>query len=111
MPSFLSVLSTGGYKKRTAKVGDTIVVSIKKIRTNNTNKSKSKIKRFCKQSHCSSTKNGHLEKMVALFDSQKIRFNFECPKSTNRCSYSGIIPNELKRYKGARITSLASGIL
>lgn len=103
----------GGYKKRTAKVGDTIVVSIKKIKTNTTSKTKSKIKK------------GSVNKAIVLRtkkwtsrkDGSSIRFSENSVLTLNAQNQPigtrilGVIPNELKRYKGARITSLASGIL
>jgi len=103
----------GGYKNKTAGVGDTIVVSIKKVKTNNNLGTKSKIKK------------GSVNKAVILRtkkwtsrkDGSSIRFDENAILTLNQQGQPvgtrvlGIIPNELKRYKGARITSLSNGIL
>ena len=103
----------GGYQKRYAKVGDQIVVTIKKAKTPVGRNLKAKVKK------------GSVNKAILIRTKKSIRrkdgssLNFaenatlllnaqEQPIGTR---IIGPIPYELKRYKGIRLASLASGII
>ena len=104
----------GGYRKKNAKVGDTIVLSVKK-----------KIKTAIGVNAKAKVKKGSVNKAVILRtkkptlrkDGSSIRFMENAALILNQQGQPvgtrvlGVIPKELKSHKGARITSLAAGVL
>jgi len=102
----------GGYRKKTAKVGDTIVVSIKKVKTGNSN-TKSKIRK----GHVTKALVLQTKKAIHRKDGSSLRFKDNSALILNQQGQPsgtrvlGVIPKEIKQYKQARVASLAPGIL
>jgi len=103
----------GGYQKRYAKVGDQIVVTVKKAKTPVGLNLKAKVKKgsvnkaiLIRTKKPTRRKDGSsisfAENATLLLNAQ------EQPVGTR---IIGPIPYELKKYKGIRLASLASGIL
>ena len=103
----------GGYRKKNAKVGDTIVLSVKKVKTAIGVNAKAKVKKgSVNKAVILRTKKPTLRK-----DGSSIRFMENAALVLNQQGQPvgtrvlGVIPKELKSHKGARITSLAAGVL
>jgi len=102
----------GGYRKKTATVGDTIVVSIKKVKTGISN-TKSKIRK----GQVTKALVLQTKKAIHRKDGSSLRFKDNSALILNQQGQPsgtrvlGVIPKEIKRYKQARVTSLAPGIL
>ena len=103
----------GGYRKKNAKVGHRIVISVKKVRTNTGLNTKAKVKKgSVNKAIILRTKKATLRK-----DGSSIRFMENAALVLNQQGQPlgtrvlGVIPKELKRYKDARIVSLATGVL
>ena len=103
----------GGYRKRYAKVGDQIVVTVKKAKTPVGRNLKAKVKKgsvnkaiLIRTKKPTKRKDGSsisfAENATLLLNAQ------EQPVGTR---IIGPIPYELKKYKGIRLASLASGII
>lgn len=103
----------GGYRKRYAKVGDQIVVTVKKAKTPVGRNLKAKVKKgsvnkaiLIRTKKPTKRKDGSTisfaENATLLLNAQ------EQPVGTR---IIGPIPYELKKYKGIRLASLASGII
>lgn len=103
----------GGYQKRYAKVGDQIVVTVKKAKTPVGRNLKAKVKKgsvnkaiLIRTKKSTRRKDGSsisfAENATLLLNAQ------EQPVGTR---IIGPIPYELKKYKGIRLASLASGII
>jgi large subunit ribosomal protein L14 len=103
----------GGYRKRYAKVGDQIVVTVKKAKTPVGRNLKAKVKKgsvnkaiLIRTKKPTNRKDGSnisfAENATLLLNTQ------EQPVGTR---IIGPIPYELKKYKGIRLASLASGII
>ena len=103
----------GGYKRRYAKVGDHIITSIKKVKANSNLTTKKKVKKG------SVTKAVILrtKKPIRRKDGSSIKFSENSVLLLNQQENAlgtrvvGLVPKELKKYKGIRVASLASGTL
>jgi large subunit ribosomal protein L14 len=103
----------GGFKKRYAKVGDSIITSTKKVKSGLGANTRSKVKK------------GSVNKAVVLRttkpihrkDGSTIKFSENAAMLLNQqgnpvgTRIIGLIPKELKKYKGTRIASIASGTI
>ena len=103
----------GGYQKRYAKVGDRIVVAIKKARTPMGRNLKAKVKKgsvnkaiLIRTKKATRRKDGS---SISFAENATLLLNTQEQPGGTRII--GPIPYELKRYKGIRLASLASGII
>ena len=103
----------GGYKKRYAKVGDQIVVTVKKAKAPVGRNSKTKVKKgSVNKAILIRTK-----KSIKRKDGSSIKFAENATLLLNGQGQPigtrliGPVPYELKKYKGVRLASLASGII
>lgn len=103
----------GGYRKRYARVGDQIVVTVKKAKTPVGRNLKAKVKKgsvnkaiLIRTRKPTSRKDGS---SISFAENSTLILNTqEQPIGTR---IIGPIPYELKKYKGIRLASLASGII
>lgn len=102
----------GGFKKKTAKLGDTIIVSVQNLRNKSKKTSKVKKKDVCK-ALIIRTKSSYKKKDTGIF----LRFNHNAVVLLNKqgnpmgTRVLGPVPKILQKKSFHKITSLTSGLI